>query len=121
VVITGSDKSATWLWNVRPLTGGERTLYATVEVLQRNPDGSLKKDANGDYVASKPKTRHADVLVKVGTWKGFMIAIQNAATLGDVLGTLFSSWQKTLVALAALIGAASGVWLAVRNWGKPKG
>lgn len=115
VVITGKDKSATWVWDVKPLTGGERSLYATVEVLQRNPDGSLKKNADGSYVASMPKTRSASVEVKIGTWKGFLIALQNAASLGDVLTTLFSAWQKTLLALAALIGAVWAVRRAIKG------
>jgi len=115
VVITGPDKSATWLWNVKPLTGGERSLYATVEVLQRNPDGSLKKNADGSYVASMPKTRSASVEVKIGTWRGFMIALQNAASLGDVLTTLFAAWQKTLLTLAALILAGWGVVRAIKG------
>ena len=119
VVITGKDKSATWLWNVRPLTGGARTLYATVEVLQRNPDGSLKENADGSYVASMNKTRSASVKVKVGTWKGFLIALQNAASLGDVLSTLFAAWQKTLMALAGLITAIWVVWRAIKGRGKP--
>src|SRR4030095_11081364 len=120
IVMTGRDKAASWLWDVKPLTGGERTLYAIVEILQRNPDGSLKKNPDGSYVSSEPKKRRVDVKVKVGTWRGFMTALQNASSLGDVLGTLFGAWEKALLALALLIGAAGGVWLAIKNWGKPK-
>lgn len=107
---TGKDKAESWQWSVKPLTDGERTLYAKVEVLERLPNGEL--DTIDIY------TRRVAAQVKVGTWKGFLIAIRNAASLGDALATLFASWEKTLIALAALIAAAGGVWLAIRKWGK---
>jgi hypothetical protein len=118
VVMTGRDRDASWQWDVKPLTGGARTLYAAVEVLQRNPDGSLARNPDGSLVATEAKTRRVEVKVKVGTWKGFLIALQNAASLGDVLSTLFSAWQKTLIALAALITAAWGVVWAIKKRGK---
>jgi hypothetical protein len=112
IQLTGRNKAASWQWNVKPLTGGERSLYAKVEVLRRHP--------SGEYEATESRTRRVAVTVKVGTWQGFLTALRNASTLGDVLSTLFAAWKKTLVALALLIGAASGVWLAIKNWGKPK-
>lgn len=109
-VRTGKDKAESWQWSVKPLTDGERTLYAKVEVLEQLPNGKL--DTIDTY------TRRVAVQVKVGTWKGFLIAIRNAASLGDALATLFASWEKTLLALGALITAAGGVWLAIQKWGK---
>jgi hypothetical protein len=109
---TGRDMSASWQWDVKPLTGGDRTLFAKVEVLRRLPDGS--------YEATETKTRRVAFSVEVGTWNGLLIALRNAATLGDLLATLFGSWRGALVALTALIVAASGLWLAIRNWGKSK-
>lgn len=107
VQTTGRDRRASWQWDVKPLTDGERTLYAKVEVLKRNPDGSLE--------ATETRTRHVAVKIEVGTWAGFLIALKNAASLGDVLTTLFASWEKTLGALALLIGAFGGVILAWRK------
>jgi hypothetical protein len=107
VQTTGRDRRASWQWDVKPLTDGERTLYAKVEVLKRNPDGSLE--------ATETRTRHVAVKIEVGTWAGFLIALKNAASLGDVLTTLFASWEKTLGALAALILALVGVIVAAKK------
>lgn len=104
---TGADRSATWQWNVVPLRDGTQLLHARVEVLRRMPDGS--------YATVESKARHVEVKVKVGTWQGFMNALGNAQSLGDVLTTLFNSWGKTLGALAALIGAIFGIPIAIRE------
>jgi len=109
---TGVDRTATWEWKVTPLRGGKATLFAKVEVGKRNPDGT--------FAVANTYTRRVAVHVKVGTWAGFGNALKRASTVGELLGTLFSAWEKTLIALAALIAAASGVWLAIRNWGKAK-
>lgn len=50
-------------------------------------------------------TKRVEIPMKVGTWQGFLNAIGHAANLGEVLETLFRAWEKTLLALAALIGA----------------
>ena len=104
---TGADRSATWQWNIVPKRDGTHTLSATVEVLRQNPDGG--------YTTIESKTRHVELDVEVGTWQGFMTALQNAASLADVTTTLFNSWGKTLAALAALIAAIFGVPIAIRE------
>ncbi|HEU0311520.1 MAG TPA: hypothetical protein VFR36_09915 [Sphingomicrobium sp.] len=106
LVRPGADNSASWLWNVSPKRDGTHSLQAQVEVLQL---------VDGKYVPVESKTRNVSVRVRVGTWQGFMNALQNAASLGDVLTTLFNSWGRTLAALAALIGAIFGVPLAIRE------
>ena len=107
VLPTGADRSATWQWNIVPKRDGKHTLSALVEVLRRNPDGS--------YTTTESKNRHVSLEVEVGTWQGFLTALNNAASLGDVLATLFNSWGKTLGALAALIAAIFGVPIAIRE------
>jgi hypothetical protein len=107
---TGPDLTATWDWNVTPLTDGPKQLRAKVEVGVKQPDGSINWVEN--------KERVVPITVRVGTWQGFINALKNASSLGDVLGTLFRSWEKTLGALAALIIAALGVRTAIRKWGK---
>ena len=109
VQVIGNDLASTWLWSVRPHKGGNATLDALVEV------GRME---GNQFVASDSYTRHVPVRVKVGTWKGFLAALQNASTLGDALSTLFNSWGKTLIALTALIGAVGGLVLAIRKRGK---
>ena len=108
----GNDLASTWLWSVRPHKGGNEMLDALVEVGRMN---------GNQFVAADSYTRHVPVRVKVGTWKGFLNALQNASTLGDALATLFKSWDKTLIALTALIGAIGGLIIAIRKFGKRKG
>jgi hypothetical protein len=109
---TGADRAASWQWSVKPLNGGSHALIARVEVLEKQPDGSL--------VATETYTRRLAVTVHVGTWQGFLNALKGAASFGDLLGTLFGSWGKTLTALTALIAAAVGLWAAIRKLRKPK-
>jgi len=109
---TGLDRTATWQWKVKPLTGGSSTLFARVEIGERERNGTL-------YVL-KTYTRRVAVNVHVGTWKGFLNALKSAATLGDLIGTLVGSLGKTLTAIAAMVTAGPTVWLAIRSWRKRK-
>jgi len=109
---TGLDRTATWQWKVKPLGGGNATLFARVEIGERRPDGSL--------TVSKTYTRRVAVNVHVGTWKGFLNALKSAASLGDLIGTLVGSLGKTLTAIAAMVTAGPTVWLAIRSWRKRK-
>jgi hypothetical protein len=109
---TGGDLAASWQWSVKPLNGGNHALIARVEVLDKQSDGSL--------IASETYTRRLQVTVHVGTWQGFLNALKGAASFGDLLGTLFGSWGKTLTALTALIAAAAALWAAIRKLRKPK-
>ena len=109
---TGADRAASWQWSVKPLSGGSHALIARVEVLEKQADGSL--------LATETYTRRLAVTVHVGTWQGFLNALKGAASFGDLLGTLFGSWGKTLTALTALIAAAVGLWAAIRKLRKPK-
>jgi len=112
IQVIGNDLASTWLWSVRPHKGGNEMLDALVEVGRMN---------GNQFVAADSYTRHVPVRVKVGTWKGFLNALQNASTLGDAFATLFKSWDKTLIALTALIGAIGGLIVAIRKFGKRKG
>ncbi len=109
---TGKDLTQTWQWNVKPLHDGTQSLTARVEA------GELRKD--GSFDAKESRTRTVTIRVKVGTWDGFVRALGRASNLGDVLATLLASWEKTLKALAGLIGAVGLVWAAIRKLkGKP--
>lgn len=109
---TGQDRTATWQWKVKPLTGGTATLFARVEVGERERNGTLN--------VVKTYTRRVAVHVHVGTWKGFLNALKSAASLGDLIGTLVGSLGKTLTAIAAMVTAGPTVWLAFRSWRKRK-
>jgi len=109
---TGMDHTATWQWKVKPLGGGDATLFARVEIGERRADGTL--------AVAKTYTRRVAVHVEVGTWKGFLNALRSAATLGELLGTLVGSLGKTMAAIAAMITAAPTIWLALRSWRRRK-
>ena len=109
---TGTDRAASWQWMVKPLRGGSHALIAQVEVLERRPDGST--------VSAETYKRRLAVKVRVGTWQGFLNALKGAATFGDVLGTLFGSWGKTLTSIAAMVTAVPTIWLAIQAWRKRK-
>lgn len=94
---TGADKTATWSWNVKPLASGKQTLQAEVDVIGRKADGTIGKI---DGV-----TRRVDIEVKVNRMDEALGAIDHASNIGDKLTGLFSSWQKTIAALVALLGA----------------
>jgi hypothetical protein len=109
---TGRDLTQTWQWNVKPLHDGMHSLTARVEA------GEPRKD--GSFNARESRTRTVTIRVKIGTWEGFVRALGRASSLGDVLATLFASWEKTLLALGGLITAIGVVWTAIRKFrGKP--
>ena len=114
------ELAAAWFWNVKPLKPGSYTLFARVEVLERGADGQLIKGPDGKIKSHAFPPRKVDVKVRVGTQEGVMNAIDNASLFGDAFAGLFRSWEKALVALAALIAAASGAWLAFRKFGKAR-
>lgn len=92
---TGLDKTATWLWDVRPKNADAKSLEARVEVLRKLADGSFE--------TIESYTRKVDVTVRVGGLKHALAAIDDASTVGDKLTGLFNSWQKAVAALVALI------------------
>lgn len=94
---TGLDRTATWLWDVRPKTGGAHSLKAKVEVLRALPDGQ--------YEAIEEYTRKVDVTVRVGALESTLGAIDQGTQVGNKLTGMFNSWQKAVGALTALIVA----------------
>ena len=94
---TGLDKTATWLWDVMPKSTDASKLEAKVEVLRKRADGSFE--------TIESYTRKVDVTVRVAGLKRTLAVIDDASTLGSKLTGLFGTWQKTIAALVALIGA----------------
>jgi hypothetical protein len=105
-------KRTSWQWAVKPKRKGEYVLRANVQVLR--PLGGDKYETVDDY------TERVKVQVKVGNLNGIKQGLSDATTVGGLFTSLFKSWQGALVALAALITALGGVFLAIRNLG-PKG
>ena len=96
---TGLDKTATWLWDVRPKNADAKTLEAKVEVLRKRADGSFE--------TIESYTRKVDVNVRVGGLKHTLAAIDDASAVGNKLTGLFTSWQKAVAALVALLTGIS--------------
>lgn len=114
------DRTANWFWNIVPHKAGKFTLVARVQAVIVGPDGEPLRDAQRRPRGRFYPAQQVDVQVKVGAQQGVMNALENAKKVGEASEGLFSSWQKALVALAALITAAGGVWAAVRKLqGKP--
>lgn len=104
---TGADLTTTWEWNVEPLTDGDHVLTAQVDVMRPSP--------RGGYSTYDSYTRDVAIHITVGSWTAFVEAMRNATSVGDLFGTLFRSWQKTLLAFAAVIVAGFGVPAAIRS------
>lgn len=95
---TGLDKTATWLWNVKPLNDEANALEAEIEIFALNDDDSFGRRLE-NY------TRKVEVEVRVGGMTRAIGAIDDASTIGNKLTALFNNWQKTVAALVALLGA----------------
>ena len=95
---TGFDKTATWLWDVKPLDDRTRALEAEIEIFELNDDDSFGRRL-------ERYTRKVEVQVRVGGMTRAIGAIDDASTIGDKLTKLFGTWQKTIAALVALLGA----------------
>ena len=95
--LTGLDKTATWQWEVTPKDADATELKARINVFRQLPDGSFA-EVDG-------YNRTVPVKIQVGKMKRTLAAIDDASTLGSKLTGLFGTWQKTIAALVALLGA----------------
>lgn len=96
--ISGLDKTATWSWDVKPLNDDARKLEAEIKIFALNDDGSFGAELD-NY------SREVEVEVRVGKMTRAIGAIDDASTIGEKLTGLFGTWQKTIAALVALLGA----------------
>lgn len=100
----GLDRRATWLWDIIPKKRGKFVLTAKVQVFRDD----VPVD---DYDSS------VDVSVRVGRGDAVKEEFGFLKMLGEEFGGLFGTWQKTLVALAALIAAGFAVWKVIKSRG----
>ncbi len=100
----GPDRRATWHWDVIPKKRGKFILTAKVQVFR---DGE-PVDEYDAYVDVKVRVgRNETVKAEIGFWK----------MVGEEFTGLFDTWQKTLLALAALIGAGFAVIKVIKSRG----
>lgn len=96
--LTLADKTAVWSWEVTPLNDKSDMLRAQVKVYAVNPDGSF---------GAEQENYERDVRVKIEVDKvqRFSDAMKDGSQIADGFTALFGSWQKTVGALVALLGA----------------
>ena len=96
--LTLRDKTATWIWNVRPINDRNTILTAQIEVYAVKDDDSF-----GRLLERYQRT--VEVKVQVSGAQRFSEAADEGSNIADKFTKLFGSWQKTVGALVALIGA----------------
>ena len=96
--ITGFDKTATWSWDVKPLNDDVNRLEAEIKIFALNDDNSFGREL-------ETYSREVEVEVRIGKMTRAIGAIDDASTIGEKLTKLFGTWQKTIAALVALLGA----------------
>ena len=96
--LTLTDKTAVWSWEVTPLNDKSDKLIAQVKVYAVNPDGSfgVEKDSY---------ERDVRVKIEVDKVQQFSDMADKGSKVANSLTGLMGSWQKTIGALVALLGA----------------
>ena len=97
--LTGTmGKTATWSWQVRPIDDRSDKLEAEIKVYALNPDNSFGSTITG-------YSKRVKVEVRISAADRTHDRIKTATALGSDLTGLFGTWQKTIAALVALLGA----------------
>lgn len=96
--LTLANKSATWVWNVKPLNTHNRKLEAYIEVFALNDDDSIGKKLD-DY------PRDVTIQVEVDQAQRLGETVDKWTLFADKLSKFFGSWQKAVGSLVALLGA----------------
>jgi len=96
--LTLTNKSATWVWNVKPLNTHNRKLEAYIEVFALKDDDSIGKRID-DY------PRDVTIEVEMDSAQRISKFADDGTIVADSFTKLFGSWQKTIGALVALLGA----------------
>lgn len=95
--LTLEDKTATWQWEVTPRNDDATELKARISVFRQLPDGS--------FAQVEGYNRTVPVTIHFGSVKRAVTFLDNARMFGEKLTGLFGTWQKTIGALVALLGA----------------
>jgi predicted small secreted protein len=104
---------ASWSWSVMPVDPGQPKVRAKVEVL-RQEGGRCTSEAFDEY------TEHVDVQIEIGWWRGFLRALGEARSAGDLFSALFASWERAFTALGLLVAAIGGAYAAIKKLSKRK-
>lgn len=107
-----ADRSEAWQWRITARDAGPQKLLLTISVDATAPDGTRSRYD----LARKPID--IDVAVTDAQRRE-----DNTKRLEDKIGhgtRVLGALEKWLIALAAVLAAAGGVWIAIRTFGKGK-
>ena len=104
---TGTSLSGTWAWDLQPLSDGNHTLIAVIDV--------LSEGRRGDYHVVNRYSRRVTIRVGVGTLQAVISDMRDAKTVGDAVTALFRSWAAVLLAASTMVIAALGLRRVIRT------
>ena len=100
----GPDRRASWIWDVTP-RGTNNQPYRLTAIVRA-------LDQAGRQIDSYPK--YVTVTVRIGTWRGFVNALQNAKSAGDLVSAASRSWETAVLSITAFVTALGGLFVAIR-------
>jgi hypothetical protein len=107
-----ADRSEVWQWRIKAKEEGPQRLVLTISVDATNADGSRSR--------YDLETRPFDIAVNVTDSERRTRRAQELKKTIDDGTTVLGGVEKLLIALAAVIAAVGGVWIAIRTFGKKK-
>lgn len=107
-----ADRSEVWQWRIKAKEEGPQRLVLTISVDATNADGTRSR--------FDLETRPFDIAVNVTDSERRTRRAQELKKKMDDGTTVLGGLEKLLIALAAVVIALGGVWIAIRTFGKKK-
>lgn len=107
-----ADRSEVWQWRIKAKEEGPQRLVLTISVDATNADGTRSR--------YDLETRPFDIAVNVTDSERRSRKAQELKKKMDNGTTVLGGLEKLLIALAAVVVALGGVWIAIRTFGKKK-
>ena len=107
-----ADRSEVWQWRIKAKEEGLQRLVLTISVDATNADGTRSR--------FDLETRPFDIAVNVTDSERRTRRAQELKKKMDDGTTVLGGIEKLLIALAAVVVALGGVWIAIRTFGKKK-
>lgn len=107
-----ADRSEVWQWRIKAKEEGPQKLVLTISVDAEEADGSRSR--------YDLESKTFDIAVNVTDSERRARRAQNIKKDMDSGTTVLGGLEKLLIALAAVVAALGGVWIAIRTFGKKK-
>ncbi len=107
-----ADRSEVWQWRIKAKEEGAQKLMLTISVDAQAADGSRSR--------YDLETKAFDIAVNVTDSERRARKAQEIKKSLDAGTTVLSGLEKLFIALAAVVVALGGVWIAIRTFGKKK-